>query len=71
MADIAVKAPSATNDPTTAVQAFDHLANVLWILGSTPLHGPLTFRDHQGTPRLLMAERTWEDYLTLAVTEIR
>jgi uncharacterized membrane protein len=72
MADIAVKALSAAiNDPTTAVQALDHLANVLRLLGSTPLHGPLTFRDQQGAPRLLMPGRTWEDYLTLAVTEIR
>jgi len=72
MADIAVKALSAAiNDPTTAVQALDHLGNVLRLLGSTPLHGPLTFRDREGTPRLLMPGRTWADYLTLAVTEIR
>jgi uncharacterized membrane protein len=72
MADIAVKALSAAiNDPTTAVQALDHLGNVLRLLGATPLHGPLTFRDQAGTPRLLMPGRTWADYLTLAVTEIR
>jgi Predicted membrane protein (DUF2254) len=72
MADIAVKALSAAiNDPTTAVQALDYLGNVLRLLGSTPLHGPLVFRDQQGTPRLFMPGRTWEDYLTLAVTEIR
>ena len=72
MADMAVKALSAAiNDPTTAVQALDHLGNVLRLLGSTPLHGPLTFRDQEGTPRLLMPGRTWADYLTLAVTEIR
>jgi len=72
MADIAVKALSAAiNDPTTAVQALDHLGNVLRLLGATPLHGPLTFRDREGTPRLLMPGRTWADYLTLAVTEIR
>jgi len=72
MADMAVKALSAAiNDPTTAVQALDHLGNVLRLLGSTPLHGPLTFRDREGTPRLLMPGRTWADYLTLAVTEIR
>src|SRR5689334_16652605 len=72
MVDIAVKALSAAiNDPTTAVQALDHIANVLRLLGSTPHHGPLTFRDSGGTPRLLMPGRTWDDYLTLAVTEIR
>ena len=36
-----------------------------------PLRGPLTFRDRQGVPRLLMPGRTWEDYLALGVTEIR
>jgi uncharacterized membrane protein len=72
MVDIAVKALSAAiNDPTTAVQALDHIANVLRLLGSSPHHGPLTFRDSSGTPRLLMPGRTWDDYLTLAVTEIR
>jgi uncharacterized membrane protein len=72
MVDIAVKALSAAiNDPTTAVQALDHIANVLRLLGSAPLHASLTFRDSAGTPRLLMPGRTWDDYLTLAVTEIR
>jgi uncharacterized membrane protein len=55
MVDIAIKALSAAiNDPTTAVQALDHLGNVLRLLGSTSLHGSLTFRDSGGTPRLLM-----------------
>jgi uncharacterized membrane protein len=72
MVDIAVKALSAAiNDPTTAVQALDYIANVLRLLGSTPLHASLTWRDQGGTPRLLMPSRTWDDYLTLAVTEIR
>ena len=70
--DVAIKALSAAiNDPTTAVQAINHLASVLKVLGSTPLHGTLTFRDPGGAPRLLLPGRTWEDYLTLAVTEIR
>jgi len=70
--DVAVKALSAAiNDPTTAVQALDHLASVLALLGAMPLRGPLTFRDRQGAPRLLMPGRTWEDYLALGVTEIR
>jgi uncharacterized membrane protein len=72
MADIAVKALSAAiNDPTTAVQALDHLGNVLRLLGSTPLRGQLTLCDRAGTPRLRLPSRTWEDYLTLALTEIR
>jgi uncharacterized membrane protein len=72
MVDIAVKALSAAiNDPTTAVQALNHIANLLRLLGSTPLHASLTFRDSGGTARLLMPGRSWDDYLTLAVTEIR
>jgi uncharacterized membrane protein len=72
MADVAVKALSAAiNDPTSAVQTLDHLENVLRLIGSAPVHERLTFRDREGTPRLVMPGRTWEDYLTLAVTEIR
>lgn len=72
MADVGVKALSAAiNDPTTAVQALDQLEPVLHLLGSMSLRGPLTFSNSQGTPRLVMPGRTWEDYLTLAVTEIR
>ncbi|GAB3787580.1 DUF2254 domain-containing protein [Nocardioides ungokensis] len=72
MVDVAVKALSAAiNDPTTAVQAMDHLSNVLKLLGSTPLKGPLMFVDRDGAPRLALPGRTWEDYLTLGVTEIR
>jgi uncharacterized membrane protein len=72
MVDIAVKALSAAiNDPTTAVQALNHIGNLLRLLGSTPLPGSFMFRDSGGTPRLLMPGRTWNDYLTLAVTEIR
>ena len=72
MVDIAIRALSpAINDPTTGVQVLDHLANVLQLLGSMPLRAPLTFPDQEGTPRLLMPAPSWEDYLTLAVTEIR
>jgi len=31
----------------------------------------LTVPDREGTPRLLMPMPSWEDYLTLAITEIR
>lgn len=72
MVDIAIKALSAAvNDPTTAIQSLDHLAGVLHRLGATQLHGQLVFCDANGHPRLLGPGRTWEDYLTLAVTEIR
>lgn len=70
--DIAVKALSAAiNDPTTAVQVIDHLSVVLRRLGSAPVRGTLAYRDNDGTPRLVMASQTWEDYLSLGVTEIR
>lgn len=72
MVDIAIKALSAAiNDPTTASQSIDHLAKVLRRLGSTELHGRLAFRDGNGETRLFMPGRTYQDYLTLAVTEIR
>ncbi|MGZ4248774.1 MAG: DUF2254 domain-containing protein [Solirubrobacteraceae bacterium] len=72
MVDVAIKALSAAiNDPTTAVQALNHLSNVLRLLGSTPLKGPVTFVDQDSTRRVLLPGRTWEDYLMLAVTEIR
>jgi uncharacterized membrane protein len=70
--DIAVKALSAAiNDPTTAVQALDHLESVLRLLGAQPLFGRLEFQDGSGMPRLFLRGRTWDDYLTLGVTEIR
>ena len=72
MVDVAIRALSAViNDPTTAVQVLDHLEDLLRLIGSTPLRGQLAFRDGAGTARLAMPGRKWEDYLTLAVTEIR
>jgi uncharacterized membrane protein len=72
MVDVAIRALSAAiNDPTTAVQVLDYLEDLLRLIGSTPLRGQLAFRDGSGTSRLVMPGRNWEDYLTLAVTEIR
>jgi uncharacterized membrane protein len=72
MVDVAVKALSAAiNDPTTAVQAIDHLGSVLRLLGSTTLRRTIAFPGRDGVPRLLIPGRTWADYLGLAVTEIR
>ena len=62
---------AAINDPTTAVQVLNHLEDLLRLIGSAPLRGQLAFRDGSGTSRLVMPGRKWEDYLTLAVTEIR
>jgi uncharacterized membrane protein len=70
--DIADKALSAAiNDPTTAVQVLNQLGEVLRIIGTTELQ---TFRSSaNGRPRhgLVMATRSWDEYLALGVTEIR
>lgn len=61
---------SAINDPTTAVQMLDYLEELLRMIGAQPL-GTMRYCDESGQPRLIVPGRTWEDYLTLAVTEIR
>lgn len=72
MVDVAIRALSAAvNDPTTAVQVLDHLEDLLRLIGSTPLCGGLVYRDGTGVARVMMPGRKWEDYLALAVTEIR
>jgi uncharacterized membrane protein len=70
--DIADKALSpAINDPTTAVQALDHLSDVLRLIGTTDL-SPSPWRgDSAIRAGLVIPARGWEDYLTLGVTEIR
>jgi len=72
MVDIADKALSpAINDPTTAVQSLDHLSDVLRLIGTTDLSRSRW--PAQGAIRigLVIPARSWEDYLTLGVTEIR
>jgi uncharacterized membrane protein len=70
--DIADKALSAAiNDPTTAVQAMDQLGEVLRIIGTTELQSfrsPANGRPQRG---LVVAMRSWDEYLALGVTEIR
>jgi uncharacterized membrane protein len=69
--DIASKALSpAINDPTTAVLAIDQLHQLLRDIGGRQLDdGMETARDG----RILLVYRTpnWEDFVSLAVTEIR
>ena len=73
MVDVAIRALSAAvNDPTTAIQVIDHLEDTLTLIGTTPgLTGRWEFRDDAGTLRLVMPARRFDDFLTLAVTEIR
>ena len=71
LADIAIKALSpAVNDPTTAVQALDHIQDQLMRLGSRRLEIG-AFRDVDGTLRLSIPHPTWDDFLALGLGEIR
>ena len=71
LVDIAIRALSpAVNDPTTAVQALDQIADLLRRLGSRQLRiGRI--KDERDVLRLTFPTPTWEDYLSLAFDEIR
>jgi len=69
--DIAIKALSkAINDPTTAVVAIDQLHHLLREVGERRLHGD-EFVDRSGQLRLINQTPDWEDFVQLAVREIR
>jgi uncharacterized membrane protein len=69
--DIAIKALSpAINDPTTAVQALDQIEDLLLHLGRRQLRIG-TYRDDQGALRLVVPFPRWDDFLRLALDEIR
>ena len=71
LVDVAVKALSpAINDPTSAVMAIDQLHDLLARLGSRRLDVG-DHRDADGRVRLMIDRPTWEDYVSLAVDEIR
>lgn len=71
LVDIAIKALSpAVNDPTTAVQALDQIEDLLIRLGRRRLEIG-SFRDTAGNLRLIMNFPTWDDFLCLALDEIR
>jgi uncharacterized membrane protein len=72
MVDIAVRALSpAVNDPTTAVQVIDHLEDLLGLLGKSGPAAP-TERSREATTRgVVIPIRSWDDYMTLGLTEIR
>ncbi|MFJ3308743.1 DUF2254 domain-containing protein [Streptomyces sp. NPDC086549] len=72
LVDIAIRALSpAVNDPTTAVQVLDHIEAFLYTVAGTELRRCHVLADDRGRPRLAVPGRSWEDYLQLAVTEIR
>ena len=69
--DIASKALSpAINDPTTAVLALDQLHHLLRQVGEREL-GDGQDCDSAGKVRLIYRTPNWEDFVYLAVTEIR
>jgi uncharacterized membrane protein len=71
MVDIASKGLSpAINDPTTAVLALDRIHHLLRHVGSRRLDNEKV-RDATGQVRLIYRTPDWEDFVTLAVTEIR
>jgi uncharacterized membrane protein len=71
LVDIAIKALSpAVNDPTTAVQTIDQIEDLLRRLGQSELDVG-RIHDASGTLRLVFPVPTWEDYLALALDEIR
>jgi uncharacterized membrane protein len=71
MVDIANKALSpAINDPTTAVLALDQIHYLLRKVGNRRLDTGHV-RDSSGRLRLMYRTPDWEDFVYLAVTEIR
>ncbi len=72
LVDIANRALStAVNDPTTATQVLDYIEGLLLVVGRNDFSGRGVHCDPDGTPRVLLPARGWEDYLALGVTEIR
>jgi uncharacterized membrane protein len=69
--DIASKGLSpGINDPTTAVLALDQIHHLLRDLGQRHLDDERV-RDAEGRLRLVYRTPDWEDFVQLAVTEIR
>jgi uncharacterized membrane protein len=70
--DIADRALAAgVNDPTTAVQALNHLSEVLRLIGTTDFSQSRWPADDAVHTGVVIPARSWEDYLALGVTEIR
>jgi uncharacterized membrane protein len=69
--DVACKALSpAINDPTTAVLAIDQIHHLLRSVGGRHLDDGRV-SDPSGNLRLVYSTPNWEDFVCLAVTEIR
>jgi uncharacterized membrane protein len=71
LVDVAIRALSpAVNDPTTAVMALDQLHDLLRFVATRRLDVG-EHRDAAGSVRLSVGLPRWEDYVSLAVDEIR
>jgi uncharacterized membrane protein len=69
--DIAIRALSpAINDPTTAVMALDRLEDLLRLIITRQLDVGYTF-DEAGNVRVIYPTPDWDDFLALAIDEIR
>jgi uncharacterized membrane protein len=69
--DVGIKALSpAINDPTTGVLAIDQLHRLLRVVGRRHLHDDVLF-DAGGALRLIFPTPDWQDFVQLAVSEIR
>jgi uncharacterized membrane protein len=71
LVDIATRALSpAVNDPTTAVQALDRIEDILSVLANRRLDRG-AIRDDKGRVRLVVPLPSWEDFVSVGLTEIR
>lgn len=71
LVDIATRALSpAVNDPSTAVQVLDRIESLLLLLAGRRLDRG-AIRDAQGRVRLVVPLPGWDDFLSVALTEIR
>jgi uncharacterized membrane protein len=71
LVDIAIKALSPViNDPATAVQALDHIEDLLRHIASRRLEVGQAW-DRDGVLRLIFPTPKWEDFLMLAFDELR
>ena len=72
MVDVATRALSpAVNDPTTAVQVLDHIGEALRTIGAYSAPSMTAAMSESSAPGVVMQIRSWPDFLTLAITEIR
>jgi len=71
LVDIAIKALSpAINDPSTALQAIDQIEDLLRRVGTRRIAAG-EIDDGHGGLRLVYRRPSWEDFVDLALTEIR